>query len=171
MTGPLTFKISSPNPLLGSQFSPLILDTPPPAPYTCSVKFYTLNGKQRRITRPYRYNIDWDGKSRSMMQSMVKEFLKEFWFNDIVFEEFPVAGTRMTIDLYNDTHKAAVEVQGRQHDEYVKYFHRNKLEFLKQQRRDADKREYCRINDILLIEIRGEDILSKETFKNQGLEL
>ena len=106
-----------------------------------------------------------------MMQSMVKEFLKEFWFNDIVFEEFPVAGTRMTIDLYNDTHKVAIEVQGRQHDEYVKYFHRNKLEFLKQQRRDADKREYCRINDILLIEIRGEDILSKETFKQHGLEL
>jgi very-short-patch-repair endonuclease len=135
------------------------------------VKFYTLTGKQKRVTRPYRYNIDWNGKSRSIMQEMVKEFLKEFWWHDIVFEEFPVAGSRMTFDFYNDTTRVAVEVQGRQHDEYVKYFHRNKLEFLKQKRRDADKREYCKINDIKLAEVRGEDKLSREIFKKYGVNL
>ena len=46
-----------------------------------------------------------------------------------------------------------VEVHGRQHYEYVPFFHVNKLGFVKSKLRDSDKREWCEINDIEFVEL------------------
>jgi hypothetical protein len=62
-------------------------------------------------------------------------------------------GRRMQLDGYNAEHKIAIEYQGKQHVSHVRYFHRNKIDFIKQQRRDALKKIYCAENDITLIEI------------------
>ena len=43
--------------------------------------------------------IDWSGKSRSKLQKSVKDFLSDYWGNHIVYEEFPVYGTRMAVDI------------------------------------------------------------------------
>ena len=47
--------------------------------------------------------IDWDGKSRSKVQRQVKKFLKDYWSKCIVYEEFPVYGSRMSVDILNAT--------------------------------------------------------------------
>lgn len=47
--------------------------------------------------------IKWRGKSRSKLQLTVKNFLEPYWKNHIVFEEFPVYGTRMSVDFLNAT--------------------------------------------------------------------
>lgn len=86
------------------------------------MKFITLAGAERRILGLKKYLIKWEGKSRSKLQRSVKKKLKKHWENHIVFEEFPVAGTRMTFDFYNSNKKIAIEVQGVQHDRYVPFF-------------------------------------------------
>lgn len=114
-----------------------------------------------------KYTVDWDKPSKSKFQKNVKDFLKDYWFRHVVFEEFPVAGTRMTFDFYNANEKIAIEVQGGQHTKYVPFFHGNyKNNYLMQLKRDHQKHDFCQLNDIKLIEIyeKEQDKLSKEFF-------
>ena len=123
------------------------------------MKFKTLNGALKRVPKIRNYLIDWEKKSKSNIQFDTKQFLKEYWSNSVVFEEFPVAGTRLTLDFYNATKKIAVEVQGIQHRKYVPFFHGgNKINHLDQLRRDKQKREFCEANEIELVEIYETDI-------------
>ena len=63
----------------------------------------------------------------------------------------------MSFDFYNANKRIAIEVQGRQHIKYVPHFHgKNKINFISQMRRDHQKREFCQINDINLIEVFSE---------------
>ena len=116
--------------------------------------FKTLLGKRRRIKRPVIYLINWEKNSRSKLQTKVKDFLKVFWDGDVVFEEFPVVGTRLTIDFYNATKNIAIEVQGNQHTKYNKFFHKgNKMNYLDQLKRDDEKLSFCNLNNIKLLEV------------------
>ena len=65
------------------------------------MRFKTLTGAERTVKKARSYLIDWDGKSRSKIQFQAKQFLKKHWSNHIVFEEFPVAGTKLSLDFYN----------------------------------------------------------------------
>lgn len=133
------------------------------------MKFKTLNGAVRSIPRVKKYLIDWDAKSKSKIQKATKDFLKEFWLKHVVFEEFPVAGTKMSLDFYNANKRIAIEVQGQQHVKYTPFFHgNNKYNYINQLRRDQNKQEFCEINDIKLIEIYSTKELTKEFFKNSG---
>ena len=131
--------------------------------------FKTLLGKRRRIKRPVIYLINWEKNSRSKLQSKVKNFLKVFWDGDVVFEEFPVVGTRLTLDFFNASKNIAIEVQGKQHTKYNKFFHQgNKMNYLHQLKRDDDKLAFCDLNKIKLVEVHeGQvdfDALYKEIF-------
>ena len=102
--------------------------------------------------------IKWEKKSRSILQTKVKEILAELWAHDIVYEEFPVFGTKLSVDFYNASKGIVIEVQGRQHTKFVKHFHNDSIwNFEDQLRRDRSKRRFCEINDITLIEILEED--------------
>jgi hypothetical protein len=128
--------------------------------------FKTLTGSTKRLSKPQKYRINWDGQSRSKIQAKVKGLLKEHWENHVVFEEFPVTGTRMTLDFYNANKKIAVEVQGEQHVKYVPHFHGgNKANFFSQMRRDQQKRDFCDLNKIRLIEIYSTDDLTPSAIK------
>ena len=83
------------------------------------MKFLDPFGKQRNLKNAKKYLIDWNAKSRSKFQNNVKNFLKEYWIHDIVFEEFRIVGTRLSIDFYNANRRVAIEVQGDQHIKYV----------------------------------------------------
>ena len=89
-----------------------------------------------------------------------------------MFEEFPVAGTRMTLDFYNANKKIAVEVQGAQHTKHVPFFHgKYKNNYLMQLKRDNLKYDFCELNDIKLVEIYETDKLSKRFFKKLDILL
>jgi len=131
--------------------------------------FKTITGSTKRLPKAKRYIIDWGGKSRSKLQFGVKEFLLPYWSGDVVFEEFPVVGTKLTLDFYNANKKIAVEVQGAQHLKYTPFFHgASKSTFLGQIRRDDMKQSFCELNKIILVEIYSKDILSEELFKSFG---
>ena len=130
------------------------------------MKFKTLTGGLRTVSRTNRYLIDWDAKSKSLLQAKVKAFLREHWRNDVVFEEFPLAGTKMSFDFFNASKKIMIEVQGNQHQKYTPFFHnKNKANFLSQLRRDKNKHYFCELNDISLIEIYPKDNLTADLLK------
>ena len=136
------------------------------------MRFKTLMGATRTVKKAKKYLIDWDGKSRSKIQYSAKQFLKKYWSNHIVFEEFPVAGTRLSLDFYNANKKVAIEVQGRQHTKYVPFFHgKNKINYINQLKRDQDKLKFCELNDIQLVEIYDGDEVSEKLFESFGVIL
>ena len=135
------------------------------------MKFTTLAGNQRTVPKAKKYLINWTGPSRSKAQKKVKGFLKEFWKGQVVFEEFPMAGTRMTFDFYNANKKIVIEVQGAQHTKYVPFFHRRRSSFASQVKRDNDKIKFCELNNILFVEVYPTDTLNKTFFESQGVYL
>ena len=99
--------------------------------------FLCTNGRKKKIVNSVKYLIDWDADCKSGIQKTVKNVLHDSWFADVVFEEFPVAGTRLTFDFFNATRNIAVEVDGNQHYKYNKFFHSNSSQnFLSQLQRD-----------------------------------
>lgn len=133
--------------------------------------FQTLNGSTKRVTRANKYIIDWDKGSRSNIQYTAKQFLKEYWENHVVFEEFPVAGTRLKFDFYNANKKIAIEVNGQQHVKYVPFFHKRRSNFVSQIRRDQQKIDFCELNEIKLVEIYSVSELNKKKFEELGIYL
>ena len=135
------------------------------------MKFLDPLGKPRNLKGAKNYLIDWDAKSRSKFQNRVKNFLKPYWKNDIVFEEFRIVGTKLSLDFYNANKRVAVEVQGDQHVRYVKHFHKNRLKYLDQLKRDQKKLDFCEINDIKLVEVYTTDEINASLFKDQDIFL
>ena len=130
------------------------------------MRLYNVNGNLQK-KNVSKYLIDWDKKSRSKIQFKVKKFLEPFWKGHIVYEEFPVYGSRMTVDILNATKKLAVEVQGKQHGEFNKFFHDNsRLKYLEGIKRDIKKAEWLENNGFILLEIEENEVdsLSLEFF-------
>jgi len=133
--------------------------------------FLCTNGRKKKIANSVKYLIDWDADCKSGIQKKVKKVLYDNWFADVVFEEFPVAGTRLTFDFFNATRNIAVEVDGNQHYKYNKFFHSNSRQnFLSQLQRDEKKEYFCEINNIELIRILESEIVEgkfpNKTFLN-----
>ena len=132
------------------------------------MKLYNIYG--RVINKNvFKYLIKWDAKSKSNLQRKTKQFLKDYWQNHVVYEEFPVFGSRMRVDFLNATKKIAVEVHGPQHSEFNKFFHNDsRLNYLKSIKRDVKKEEWLALNRYTFVEIYHDEVedLSVEFFKD-----
>ncbi len=135
------------------------------------MKFYDAFGKERNLKNPKKYLIDWEAGSRSKFQKRIKDFLYDYWQHDIVFEEFRIVGTRMSLDFYNANKKIAIEVQGAQHLRFVKHFHKNRLKYLQQIKRDQKKMDFCECNSIEFVEIYPKDVITASFFEDQEIYL
>lgn len=83
-------------------------------------------------------------------------------FNQVVCEHYiNYKGTRLFFDFYVKKLKLLVEVQGRQHTEFVKHFHTDKKAFLQQKERDNLKRIWAEENDFYLIRINYNETISE----------
>lgn len=133
--------------------------------------FFDSKGRKKTIKSPSKYLIDWDGKSLSKFQKAAKDFLRSYWKFDYVFEEFPVVGTRSRLDFYNASKRIALEIQGRQHSEFVPHFQKTRANFLSQIKRDLDKQTFCDNNNIVLIEVSEISELTEEFFLENGVSL
>jgi len=122
------------------------------------LRLYSMTGRliSKNVSK---YKIKWSKPSRSKLQFKVKQFLKPFWRHQICFEEFPVYGSKMSVDLINFTKKIAIEVNGPQHKEFNKFFHNNsKANYLNSIRRDWEKTEWLEKNGFSLIEIEYDEV-------------
>tara|TARA_R110000824_G_scaffold88360_6_gene217280 strand:- start:1013 stop:1429 length:417 start_codon:yes stop_codon:yes gene_type:complete len=128
------------------------------------MRLYNVYGKlqSKNVTK---FLIDWDSKSRSKLQFKAKQFFKTVWENQIVYEEFPVFGSRMKVDLLNATKKIAIEVNGPQHSSFNKFFHNNsRMKYLDSLKRDHEKSLWLEQNNFTLVELEKQDVdtLSRE---------
>ena len=135
------------------------------------MRLYNIYGRSvtKNVTK---YLIDWDAKSRSKLQFDAKQFFRQHWSGQVVYEEFPVFGTRMKVDILNATKRIAIEVNGEQHDKFNKFFHNNsRAKYLDSIKRDMKKAEWLEKNSFTLIEIYKKDIkdLSRDFFKQNFL--
>ncbi len=129
------------------------------------MRLYNVYGKlqSKNVTK---FLIDWEGKSRSKLQFKAKQFFKTVWENQIVYEEFPVFGSKMKVDLLNATKKIAIEVNGPQHSSFNKFFHNNsRMKYLDSLKRDHEKSLWLEQNSFTLIELEKRDVetLSRES--------
>lgn len=122
------------------------------------MRLYSITGKliSKNVSK---YRVDWNSKSMSNLQFEIKQFLRQHWKNHIVYEEFPVYGTRMKVDFINATRKIAVEVNGAQHSSFNKFFHNNsRAKYLSSIRRDYEKYEWLMKNEFKFIELEQKDL-------------
>lgn len=122
------------------------------------MRLFNINGKltNKNVSK---YKIDWDGASASNLQFNAKQFFKFYWQNHVVYEEFPVYGTRLRVDIINFTKKIAVEVHGQQHFQFNKFFHNNsRAKYLDSIKRDWEKTEWLELNKVKLIELEEKDM-------------
>lgn len=123
-----------------------------------NMRLYSLTGSLQ-TKKVDDYLIQWDNPSRSKIQFEIKQFLKPLWRYQIVFEEFPVFGSKMKVDFLNATKKIAIEVNGSQHKQFNKFFHNNsRVNYLNSIKRDWAKTEWLERNGYSLIEIEEQEV-------------
>jgi hypothetical protein len=133
------------------------------------LRLYNIRGRliNKNVSK---HLIDWKKKSRSNLQFKVKQFLKPFWEKHVVYEEFPVFGTRMKVDIVNVTKYIAVEVNGQQHGSFNKFFHNNsRYNYFQSLNRDWKKEEWLEKNSfqVIVIEYNEVDFLTEEFIKEK----
>lgn len=102
------------------------------------------------------------GKKESKGEAEARKVLREYFNRPDGFKntrpEFlsnaVTGGTRnLEIDCFEPDLRLGVEFNGRQHYEFIPFFHKNKEAFYNQKYRDELKRRMCRDNGVFLIEI------------------
>ena len=86
---------------------------------------------------------------------LMKIFNKPFEKDRPEFLNNPVTGGRhnLELDCFNKDLRIAVEYNGIQHYKFIPFFHKNKESFQNQKYRDYMKRQMCKENGIILIEV------------------
>jgi hypothetical protein len=95
-------------------------------------------------------------ENKSEFHLRARELLKKTFPTLQIIEEIPVPIKRSEtyyLDFYIPMLKVAVEVHGEQHYKFVSFYHHNQLGFIKSQKRDREKEEWCNINNIRYIEL------------------
>jgi hypothetical protein len=121
------------------------------------MRFKTLKGYERSININA-YLIKWGEDSRSKSQAKVKDFFEPYWRGKVCCEEFPVAGSKMTLDIVNLTDRIAVEFQGKYHSAMSWVHQGSRNNYLTQIRHDISKEKWCILNNFTYVEIFPEDL-------------
>jgi hypothetical protein len=85
-----------------------------------------------------------------------RTLLRTIFFSAQILEEVafnPKPKQVLYLDFYLPSLKIAVEVQGSQHDNYTPFFHKNIINYGNSKIRDSDKKKWCELNNIRLIEL------------------
>ena len=96
---------------------------------------------------------------RSKLSAKIWDMLWEIFPHNVIFGEHYkfYKGTRLYFDFLIKEYNILIEVQGRQHYEFIPHFHEDRNDFLESKKRDNLKREYCQKKDFTLVEIRFDD--------------
>ena len=99
-------------------------------------------------------------------------FLRGVFPYNIITKEYYISykNTRLFFDFYIKDLGLVLEVQGRQHDTFVKHFHTDREGFLMSKKRDNLKKEYCEKQCLVLIEIRNTKELTKDKFMERVMK-
>lgn len=105
-------------------------------------------------------------QARSSLHKKAKELLDAMFPYDRILEEVSLVGSRtnrrrstLRADFFIPNRNMVVEVHGEQHYKFNNFFFKDKMSFYKAKARDSEKKEWCELNDIQLVELNyNEDI-------------
>lgn len=98
-------------------------------------------------------NFD-DRRQRSDPHLKCRDLLRLMYPTYRFLEEVPLPGSqKLKADFYLPWRNIVIEVHGRQHYEFVQFFHGNKMSFLEAKQRDLKKIEWCNMNNIGVVEL------------------
>ena len=133
------------------------------------MKFLGLDGKTYSAdVRQNQYPMRTEAACKSKIQYRCGQILKEAFPMVPILEEFILPKHRLAFDFFLPTLGIALEVHGRQHDEFVPFFHGTKKNFASGQQRDQNKEMLCEINSWKLYIVRSEDELHAIIGSNNG---
>lgn len=121
----------------------------------CDMDVQLLSGGTVRL-RLNNKKIRTKERSKSNFQYKIGQRLVEQYPHDVIFEEVVVKGDGFILDFFIPSLKLVVECNGRQHREQIKFFHRTRRDFHKQQETDQKKRDWCKLNGFKLVEVYDE---------------
>lgn len=88
---------------------------------------------------------------KSSFHLQARKILSKAYPTMQILEEVPIPLRRsetLYLDFYLPLLKMAVEVHGEQHYKFIPFYHNSRISFLKSQKRDNDKQEWCAKNGI-----------------------
>lgn len=94
--------------------------------------------------------------NKSSLHINARALIKKLFPTFQILEEVPIPlrkSETLYLDFYLPLSRICIEVHGQQHYEFSAFFHGNKMNFLKHQKRDRDKKEWCSLNGIKLLEL------------------
>lgn len=93
---------------------------------------------------------------KSSFHNKAREIIRFIYPTMQILEEVPVYLRKSEIvylDFYLPLNRKCLEIHGQQHYEFTPFYHANKMSFLKAQKRDRDKKQWCEANNISYIEL------------------
>lgn len=108
--------------------------------------------------------LGWVRRSRgfaSRGQASLVSLMKKLLPNEEIICEYPI-GERLRLDVYCPKYQLAVEYHGRQHFEYIEFFHSDAQGFDEHYKRDMRKVELCKEKGIALVVFRYNDLLTED---------
>lgn len=118
------------------------------------MKAIGLNGKEYTWKLIGHVPLGDDERSRSKFHLTARELLTKLFALDRILEEVPLPGSDgLTADFFILAERLMVEVHGQQHYQFVPHFHVDKLGFFASKKRDMNKRKWCELNNICLVEL------------------
>lgn len=88
---------------------------------------------------------------QSLGSKKIERYLKEKEIEYLI--EYPLKDSKQRFDFFLPQYNIAIEYNGKQHYEYIKFFHKTLEGFEQYKMRDLKKEEYCKNNNIKLIKI------------------
>lgn len=107
-----------------------------------------LDGKEHKLILQ---STKRKSRAKSAPHQKALSLLLEILPGVVIFEEVTLPGCGLYLDIFLPSISLAVEVHGRQHYEFVPFFHKTKADFLLARKRDRDKLEWCNLNDVTLV--------------------
>jgi len=90
-------------------------------------------------------------QNKSSFHLAARQLLVKIFPTMQILEEVPIPVRKaetLYLDFYIPLSKMAIEVHGEQHFSFTPFYHSSKMSFLKSQKRDQDKQEWCEKNNI-----------------------
>lgn len=94
--------------------------------------------------------------NKSSLHTSAREIIVKNYPTLQILEEVPVPikkNDQYYFDFYLPMIKTVIEIHGEQHYKFVPFYHTNMLGFMKSQKRDREKIEWCELNNIKYIEL------------------
>lgn len=95
-------------------------------------------------------------KKSSSLHLKAYDLVRKIYPSEALIEEItiPLTGIKKVYgDIFITRINKLIEVHGEQHYKYISFFYTSKADFLRAQKRDRDKEEWCDINGIEYVEL------------------